>query len=178
MRGLDVRLTLLLGLAVAVGASWVTLRSMGPAFVAAVSWTLVTGPGTPVVGAKAYWQALVQDGDLDEALGLTGSGPSSDVGSTVLPEQRLEAFVGLGGGAQMTVRLRVTERTPWTAVFAAWDAAETLEAWDRRSASTVVTHLVTEVNAAIEVLTVQTSIRQVFVPPPVGPRHPCGSQRA
>ena len=162
-RVLDWRWMLLLGLALAVGASWMTLRSMGPAFVAAVSWSLATGPGTPVMGARVFRQVLVQDGVLGEALGSTRNGPSSYVGSAVA-EDRLDVFVGLGGGALVTVRLHVKERTPWAAVFAAQEAARTLEAWDRRSAATVVASLIPEVNAAIEVVTLQIRIRQVFVP--------------
>lgn len=159
-RGLGWRWMLLLGLAVAaVGASWVTLRSMGPAFVAAVSWNLATGPGTPGVAATAFRQALVQDGVLEQVLG----GTADTVGSAV-PEDRLDVVAGLDDGALVTViRLRRTEYTPWAAVFAARDAAKALEAWDRRSASAVVASLITEVDTAIEVLTAQIRIRQVGV---------------
>ena len=168
MRGPGWRWLLLLGVAIAVlGASWVTLRSMGHAFVAAVSWNLTTGPGTPVTAAMAFRQILVQDGVLDDALESAGSGPSSEGGAAV-PEGLLDVLVGLGGRESVTVRLRVSKRTPWAAAFAAWDAARTLEAWDRRADSTVFASLITEADAAIAVLTEQIRIRQVLAPTTAG----------
>ena len=162
---LDGRWMLVLGLGVVAGVSWVILRAMAPAFVATVSWTLATGPATPRVGAEAFRQVLVQDGVLGEQLGLTASEASTGA-VPAATENRLDVVAGLGDGARVTLlRLRVTERTPWTVLVVARDAARKLEAWDRRSASAVVPSLIADVDAAIEVLTGEIRVRQVFEVP-------------